>query len=48
MADQADQGRSPETKRDRTLTDRQGHPIEDNQNLRTIGDRGPTSQRVST
>jgi len=43
MADQADQGPSPKTKRDRTLTDRQGHPIEDNQNLRTIGDRGPTT-----
>jgi catalase len=27
----------------RTLTDRQGHPISDNQNLRTIGDRGPAT-----
>jgi catalase len=27
----------------RTLTDRQGHPIADNQNLRTIGDRGPAT-----
>ncbi len=25
-----------------TLTDRQGHPISDNQNNRTVGDRGPT------
>ncbi|MFI2857222.1 catalase [Paenibacillus sp. JSM ZJ436] len=26
-----------------TLTDRQGHPIHDNQNVRTVGDRGPTT-----
>jgi catalase len=26
----------------RTLTNRQGHPIYDNQNNRTVGDRGPT------
>jgi catalase len=25
-----------------SLTDRQGHPIQDNQNNRTVGDRGPT------
>lgn len=25
-----------------TLTNRQGHPIHDNQNTRTVGDRGPT------
>jgi catalase len=25
-----------------TLTDRQGHPVVDNQNNRTVGDRGPT------
>lgn len=25
-----------------TLTNRQGHPIYDNQNTRTVGDRGPT------
>jgi len=28
---------------DRTLTDRQGHPIVDNQNVKTVGDRGPTT-----
>src|SRR3954452_21963178 len=27
----------------RVLTDRQGHPISDNQNLRTIGSRGPAT-----
>ncbi len=27
----------------KVLTDRQGHPIPDNQNLRTIGDRGPAT-----
>ena len=26
-----------------TLTDRQGHPIYDNQNLRTVGSHGPTT-----
>lgn len=26
-----------------TLTDRQGHPIADNQSMRTVGDRGPTT-----
>ncbi|MGF7050302.1 catalase [Paenibacillus sp. DS2015] len=26
-----------------TLTDRQGHPITDNQNIRTIGNRGPST-----
>jgi catalase len=28
---------------DRTLTTRQGHPVPDNENLRTIGDRGPAT-----
>ena len=27
---------------EQTLTNRQGHPISDNQNTRTVGDRGPT------
>src|SRR3954464_8568790 len=27
----------------RVLTDRQGHPISDNQNLRTVGSRGPAT-----
>ncbi len=27
----------------KVLTDRQGHPISDNQNLRTIGERGPAT-----
>ena len=27
----------------RTLTNRQGHPVHDNQDLRTIGDRGPAT-----
>nr|WP_017728456.1 catalase [Halalkalibacterium ligniniphilum] len=26
-----------------TLTNRQGHPVTDNQNMRTVGDRGPTT-----
>ena len=28
---------------DRALTNRQGHPIADNQNVRTVGERGPTT-----
>ena len=28
---------------DRIITTRQGHPVYDNQNTRTIGDRGPTT-----
>ncbi|WP_339279526.1 catalase [Paenibacillus sp. FSL W8-1187] len=28
---------------DQTLTNRQGHPITDNQNIRTVGDRGPST-----
>ncbi len=28
---------------DRILTNRQGHPVSDNQNQRTIGDRGPAT-----
>ena len=27
----------------RTLTNRQGHPVADNQNQRTVGDRGPAT-----
>ena len=30
-----------ETEREDTLTNRQGHPISDNQNVRTVGNRGP-------
>lgn len=30
-----------ETERNDTLTNRQGHPISDNQNVRTVGNRGP-------
>ena len=26
-----------------TLTNRQGHPVTDNQNVRTVGNRGPTT-----
>lgn len=32
-----------ETEDELTLTDRQGHPIHDNQNVRTVGNRGPTT-----
>lgn len=32
-----------ESPSDRTLTNRQGHPITDNQSMRTVGSRGPTT-----
>lgn len=35
-------GNSPGEQDEHTLTNRQGHPITDNQNLRTVGGRGPT------
>jgi catalase len=38
-----DRAPGPDGQLDPTLTDRQGHPIYDNQNLRTVGDRGPTT-----
>ncbi len=33
----------PDGQQQPTLTTRQGHPVYDNQNLRTVGDRGPTT-----
>jgi catalase len=30
------------SKQEETLTNRQGHPVSDNQNVRTVGERGPT------
>src|SRR5215218_3008100 len=36
-------GRPPAEGDDRTLTNRQGHPVSDNQNERTIGPRGPAT-----
>ena len=32
----------------RTLTDRQGHPIYDNQNQRTVGARGPATLETAS
>ncbi|MBS4220727.1 catalase [Bacillus sp. FJAT-49711] len=32
-----------EIENDMTLTNRQGHPISDNQNIRTVGNRGPST-----
>ena len=32
-----------QSSKDKTLTTRQGHPITDNQNLRTVGNRGPAT-----
>ena len=36
-------GKRPAPEGDRVLTNRQGHPVSDNQNQRTIGDRGPAT-----
>jgi catalase len=36
-------GSAPDGGADRTLTDRQGHPIADNQSQRTVGSRGPAT-----
>jgi catalase len=36
-------GKQPPAKGDKVLTNRQGHPVSDNQNQRTIGGRGPAT-----
>ncbi|MBB6449174.1 catalase [Geomicrobium halophilum] len=36
-------GRKAENEKEDTLTNRQGHPITDNQNLTTVGNRGPST-----
>jgi len=43
MTDRKTQPPTRDKAAERTLTNRQGHPIADNQNLRTVGDRGPTT-----
>ncbi|MBY6538522.1 catalase [Rhodococcus sp. BP-349] len=42
MTDVASQGSTPADDRD-ILTNRQGHPVHDNQNQRTVGSRGPAT-----
>jgi catalase len=36
-------GKQPPAKGDKVLTNRQGHPVHDNQNQRTVGARGPAT-----
>ena len=36
-------GKQPDSRDDRTLTTRQGHPVGDNQSQRTVGSRGPAT-----
>lgn len=45
MANETNQngGQRQGAESDMTLTNRQGHPIADNQNVRTVGSRGPTT-----
>ncbi|NEU60510.1 catalase [Paenibacillus sp. ALJ109b] len=43
MNHQSSQPEHSSDKAPETLTDRQGHPITDNQNVRTVGSRGPTT-----
>ncbi|MDP4549488.1 catalase [Alkalihalobacillus macyae] len=38
-----DEQLNEEHESDETLTNRQGHPVTDNQNVRTVGNRGPTT-----
>jgi catalase len=43
MSEKQSKGQPPESDGDSiNLTNRQGHPIYDNQNSRTVGERGPT------
>lgn len=42
-AGSADDTRLTQGENSNTLTTRQGHPVHDNQNLRTVGQRGPTT-----
>jgi catalase len=42
MSDETNKGNGNAAGQSPTLTNRQGHPIYDNQNNRTVGDRGPT------
>jgi catalase len=42
-AGSATDGRMADGERRNTITTRQGHPIHDNQNVRTVGSRGPTT-----
>lgn len=42
MTDTANKGPTPDDGRE-TLTNRQGHPVHDNQNQRTVGSRGPAT-----
>ena len=43
MTDVASQGPAPSEADRAVLTNRQGHPIYDNQNQRTVGSRGPAT-----
>ncbi len=38
-----DQQPKSSSESEETLTNRQGHPVTDNQNMRTVGNRGPTT-----
>ena len=43
MVSKNDKDTSGTAKPEQTLTTRQGHPVSDNQNTRTVGNRGPTT-----
>lgn len=43
MSNKKSNGNSGNGKQENVLTTRQGHPVTDNQNLRTVGDRGPAT-----
>lgn len=43
MSEETSNPANPDQPASSILTDRQGHPISDNQNVRTVGNRGPTT-----
>lgn len=43
MEDEKKQQHNSRSEGEGTLTNRQGHPVTDNQNVRTVGNRGPTT-----
>jgi len=39
----SENGHTPPGQEGKSITTRQGHPVYDNQNLRSVGDRGPAT-----
>ena len=43
MSDKSNENPQTNIEKDDTLTTRQGHPVTNNQNIRTVGNRGPAT-----